>query len=131
MRTLIAGMLAAAALAVAAPSFAQQEDPAATSAPAPATKAKHQTAGAANCQTSKTSSAKNACLKKMHAQAGKSKMSKKATKKPSTKAPAAKPQPGDAAQAAPSRAQPSAAANTPLPAQTGPVAVPALPQKTI
>ena len=69
MRLLIASMAALAAVAFAAPSFAQTEEPATTPAPAPvpATKAKPGTT--AYCQTLKSSTSRSACMKKLHAQA--------------------------------------------------------------
>ena len=69
MRLLIASMAALAAVAFAAPSFAQTEEPATAPAPAPvpATKAKPGTT--AYCQTLKSSTSRSACMKKLHAQA--------------------------------------------------------------
>ena len=67
MRLLIASMAALAAVAFAAPSFAQTEDPGA--APAPVPTAKPKPGSAAYCQKLKTSSSRSACMKKLHAQA--------------------------------------------------------------
>jgi hypothetical protein len=134
MRLLMAGMLAVAAFGLAAPSFAQQEDPAATpapQAPAPVPQTKAKPGTVAYCQSLKGSSQRSSCLKKVHAQAsskGATTVSAKKTKKPST---APKPVQPDAAQTLPPAAAPAAAAAAPPPAPTGPVAVPPLPQKTI
>jgi hypothetical protein len=126
MRLLLASVAALAALAFAAPTYAQQEEPA---TPTPAAKPKPGTA--AYCNTLKTTTSKNACLKRVHAQAS--------PKKPTTTASKAKakklhPPSDTAAQlnppAAPPAATPSPApATAPAPSQT--VAVPPLPQKTI
>ena len=67
MRLLIASMAALAALAFAAPSFAQTEEPSAAPAPVPTTKPKPGTT--AYCQTLKSSTSRSACMKKLHAQA--------------------------------------------------------------
>ncbi len=67
MRLLIASMAAFAAVAFAAPSFAQTEEPSAAPAPVPTAKPKAGTA--AYCQKLKSSSSRSACLKKVHAQA--------------------------------------------------------------
>ena len=126
MRLLIASMAALAAVAFAAPSFAQTEEPATTPAPAPvpATKAKPGTT--AYCQTLKSSSSRSACMKKLHAQATpKATTTKKKTKKTTTAA--TQPEVG---QLAPPPAASSSAPAT-APAQSGTVAVPPLPQKTI
>jgi hypothetical protein len=125
MRLLLASVAALAALAVAAPSYAQ-EDPAAT--PTPAVKPKPGTA--AYCNTLKTTTSKNACLKRVHAQA----TPKKApTSAAATKAKAKKlnPPADTSAQLNTPSATPAAtpAPSTPTPPQT--VAVPPLPQKTI
>jgi hypothetical protein len=124
MRLLIASMAALAAVAFAAPSFAQTEEPATAPAPAPvpATKAKPGTT--AYCQTLKSSSSRSACMKKLHAQATpKATTTKKKTKKTTTAA--TQPEVG---QLAP---PPAASSPAPAPAQSGTVAVPPLPQKTI
>ena len=125
MRLLIASMAALAAVAFAAPSFAQTEEPATAPAPAPvpATKAKPGTT--AYCQTLKSSTSRSACMKKLHAQATpKATTTKKKTKKTTTAA--TQPEVG---QLAP---PPAASSPAPAPAQSGgTVAVPPLPQKTI
>jgi hypothetical protein len=122
MRLLIASMAALAAVAFAAPSFAQTEEPATAPAPAPvpATKAKPGTT--AYCQTLKSSTSRSACMKKLHAQATpKATTTKKKTKKTTTAA--TQPEVGQLA---------PPAASAPAPAQSGgTVAVPPLPQKTI
>jgi hypothetical protein len=129
MRLLIASMAALAAVAFAAPSFAQTEEPATAPAPAPApvpaTKAKPGTT--AYCQTLKSSTSRSACMKKLHAQATpKATTTKKKTKKTTTAA--TQPEVG---QLAPPPAASSSAPAT-APAQSGgTVAVPPLPQKTI
>ena len=88
MRLLIASMAALAAVAFAAPSFAQTEEPATAPAPAPvpATKAKPGTT--AYCQTLKSSTSRSACMKKLHAQATPkaAPTTKKKTKKTTTAA---------------------------------------------
>ena len=117
MRLLLASVAALAAVTFAAPAFAQQEEP---TTPTPVAKPKPGTA--AYCNTLKTTTSKNACLKRVHAQA--------TTKKPptSTKAKAKKlnPPADTSAQLNPPAATPAA---TPTPPQT--VTVPPLPQKTI
>jgi hypothetical protein len=128
MRLLIASMAALAAVAFAAPSFAQTEEPATAPTPAPApvptTKAKPGTT--AYCQTLKSSSSRSACMKKLHAQATPkaAPTTKKKTKKTTTAA--TQPEVGQLA--------PPSAASSPAPAPApsgGTVAVPPLPQKTI
>jgi hypothetical protein len=115
MRLLIASMAALAAVAFAAPSFAQDET---MPAPTPAPTAKPKAASAASCQKLKNASQRNACLKKV-------KVAKASTtKKTKTRKPTAAPAPK----------QPDAAQFTPTPAPSsapGTVAVPPLPQKTI
>jgi hypothetical protein len=123
MRLLIASMAALAAVAFAAPSFAQTEEPATAPAPAPvpATKAKPGTT--AYCQTLKSSTSRSACMKKLHAQAtpkAAPTTTKKKTKKTTTAA--TQPEVGQLA--------PPPAASSPAPTG-GTVAVPPLPQKTI
>jgi hypothetical protein len=125
MRLLIAGMAALAALAFAAPTLAQTEEPSAAPAPVPTTKPKPGTT--AYCQTLKTSTSRSACMKKLHAQAT-PKAAPTTTKKKTKKTTTAATQP-EVGQLAP----PSAASSpAPAPAPTGgTVAVPPLPQKTI
>jgi hypothetical protein len=123
MRLLIASMAALAALAFAAPSFAQTEEPSAAPAPVPTTKPKPGTT--AYCQTLKSSTSRSACMKKLHAQAtpkAAPTTTKKKTKKTTTAA--TQPEVGQLA--------PPATSSAPAPAPTGgTVAVPPLPQKTI
>src|SRR5215813_4404820 len=123
MRLLLASVAALTALAIAAPSYAQ-EDPAAT--PTPAVKPKPGTT--AYCNTLKTTTSKNACLKRVHAQA----TPKKPAATTASKAKAKKLQsPADAS--AQLNAPAATPAATPSPAPTPPqtVTVPPLPQKTI
>ena len=123
MRLLIASVAALVAVAFAAPSFAQDEAPAA--APVPTTKPKPGTS--AYCQTLKSSSSRSACLKKVSASTkaapAATKTAKAKTKKPIS-TPTVPKQP-DSAQLAPP------AAPTSAPAPAGTVAVPPLPSKTI
>jgi hypothetical protein len=127
MRLLLASVAALAAVAFAAPSFAQ-EDPAAAPTPTPVTKPKPGTA--AYCSTLKTSTSKNTCLKRVHAQA--------TPKKAPTSAIASKSKPKKLSPPADTSAQltpPAApAAASPAPSSSAPtqsVAIPPLPQKTI
>ena len=69
MRLLIASMAALAAVAFAAPSFAQNEDPTTAPAPAPVPTTKSKPGTTAYCQTLKSSTSRSACMKKLHAQA--------------------------------------------------------------
>ncbi len=129
MRLLIAGMAALAALAFAAPSYAQDEtpaEPAATPAPAPTAKPKAKHTTAASCQKLKSASSRNACLKKMHAHAAPKAVP--ATKKKTKKATTAANQQPTVGQLVPPAASPAPAAAPPA---SGTVAVPPLPQKTI
>jgi len=123
MRLLFASMAALAALAFAAPSFAQTEEPSAAPAPVPTAKPKPGTT--AYCQTLKSSTSRSACMKKLHAQAtpkAAPTTTKKKTKKTTTTA--SQPEVG--------QLSPPPAASAPAPAPTGgTVAVPPLPQKTI
>lgn len=115
MRLLIAGMAALAAVAFAAPSFAQEET---MPSPTPAPTAKPKAGSTASCNKLKTSSQRNACLKKVSM--AKAQPGKKTTKKsPTLSAP--KSQQPDLGQAPAPSAQPS----------NGTVAVPPLPSKTI
>ena len=114
MRLLIASMAALAAVAFAAPSFAQDE-----TMPAPTAKPKA-SPSAASCNKIKSSSQRSACLKKV--QVAKAQPAKK-TKKP-TATPAAPKSPDVGQLNAP--AAPTAAAPS-----SGPVSVPPLPSKTI
>jgi hypothetical protein len=126
MRLLIASMAALAAVAFAAPSFAQQEDPAAAPVPAPTAKPKPGTA--AYCQKLKSASSRSACMKKLHAKAT-PKAAPTTTKKKTKKTTAAATQPDVGQLSTPAAAAPAPA---PAPAPTGgTVPVPPLPQKTI
>jgi len=125
MRLLIASMAALAAVAFAAPSYAQTPEEA---APAPVPTAKPKAGTAAYCQSLKTSSSRSSCLKKVSAKSapkapGATTTTAKKSKKTTT-TPAAPKQP-DVGQLAPPAAAPAAAA------PSGVVAVPPLPQKTI
>jgi hypothetical protein len=125
MRLLFASMAALAALAFAAPSFAQTEEPSAAPAPVPTTKPKPGTT--AYCQTLKSSTSRSACMKKLHAQAT-PKAAPTTTKKKTKKTTTATSQP-EVGQLSP---PPAASSPAPAPAPTGgTVAVPPLPQKTI
>ena len=122
MRLLIASMAALAALAFAAPSFAQTEEPSAAPAPVPTTKPKPGTT--AYCQTLKSSTSRSACMKKLHAQATPKAAPATTTKKKTKKT-------------TPTASQPEVGQLSPPPATSAPaptggtVAVPPLPQKTI
>ena len=121
MRLLIAGMAALAAVAFAAPSFAQDQDPSAAPAPVPTAKPKPGTA--AYCQSLKTSSSRSSCLKKLSAKSSpKAPTTASAKKTKKTKTPASvEPKQPDVGQLNAPAAAPTA----------GAVAVPPLPQKTI
>lgn len=125
MRLLIASMAALAAVAFAAPSFAQtQED----SAPAPVPTTKPKPGTAAYCQSLKTSSSRSSCLKKLSS-TGKTTTTKatttaKKTKKTTTP-PAAPKQPDVGQLSVPPATAPAATS------PSGGVAVPPLPSKTI
>jgi hypothetical protein len=126
MRLLIASMAALAAVAFAAPSFAQTEEPATAPAPAPVPTTKAKPGTTAYCQTLKSSTSRSACMKKLHAQAT-PKTAPTTTKKKTKKTTTATTQP-EVGQLAP----PAASSPAPAPAPTGgTVAVPPLPQKTI
>jgi hypothetical protein len=118
MRLLIASMAALAAVAFAAPSFAQGET---MPAPTPAPTAKPKAATAASCNKIKNSSQRSACLKKVQV----AKAPKKKTKKTTT-TPAA-PKSPEMGQLPPA----SAPAPTAAAPSSGPVSVPPLPSKTI
>jgi hypothetical protein len=126
MRLLIASVAALAAVAFAAPSFAQTEDPTTAPAPAPVPTIKSKPGTTAYCQTLKSSTSRSACMKKLHAQAT-PKAAPTTTKKKTKKTTTAATQP-EVGQLAP----PAASSPAPAPAPTGgTVAVPPLPQKTI
>ena len=115
MRLLIASMAALAAVAFAAPSFAQDE---AAPSPTPSTTAKPKTATAASCNKIKSSSQRSACLKKVQVA--------KAPKK--TKKTTTAPKSPDVGQLSAPTPAPAPAAAAP---SSGPVSVPPLPSKTI
>jgi len=124
MRLLFASVATLAAVALAAPAFAQDATPAAPT-PTPTTTTKHKPATntAAYCNTLKSAHSKSACLKRVHAQNATPKAGtthKKAKKVDTTKA-------ATSASAAP------APTPAPAPAPSGPqtINVPPLPQKTI
>lgn len=127
MRLLLASVATLAAVALAAPVFAQDATPAAPTTssaptPTPTTTTKHKLAHntAAYCNTLKSSTSKSACLKRVHAQnitpkAGTT-THKKTKKVDATKT-------DTSASAAP--------ASTPAPSTPQTINVPPLPQKTI
>lgn len=121
MRLMLACAAAVAAVAFAAPSFAQEAAPAAAPMTAP-TKPKVGTT--AYCNSLKSTSSKAACLKRLHASAAKPASVRKAKgKKPATDAMAAPKE---------TSAQYSAPAVAPVQqAEPSTIAVPPLPQKTI
>ena len=125
MRLLIASMAALAAVAFAAPSFAQTQD---ESAPAPLPTAKPKPGTAAYCQSLKTSSSRTSCLKKLSSTSKTTTTKATATAKKGKKAttpPAAPKQPDVGQLSVPPASAPAAV--TP----SGSVAVPPLPSKTI
>ena len=114
MRLLLASLAAVAAVAFAAPSFAQDTP----LAPTPTTKpVKHRTATASSCSALKSQSAKAACLKRAHAHAAKPHKTTKKVAKSST-----------ASQPLPAESMPAA---QPAPSQSQTITVPPLPQKTL
>jgi hypothetical protein len=126
MRLLIASLAALAAVAFAAPSYAQDDT---QTAPVPTPTAKPKLGTAAYCQSLKSASSRSSCLKKVSA--------KSAPKAPTTTTAAAKktkkatPTPAAAAKQ-PDVGQLAPPSATPAPAPAGgTVAVPPLPQKTI
>lgn len=116
MRLLIASMAALAAVAFAAPSFAQDET---MPAPTPTAKPKAGTS-AASCSKIKSSSQRTACLKKV--QVAKAQPAKKTKKTGATPAAPKSPEMGQL----PPTSAPAVAAPS-----SGPVSVPPLPSKTI
>jgi hypothetical protein len=126
MRILFASLVAMAAVAIAAPAFAQEAAPA---TPTPTTKSKAKPGTAAYCSTLKSDTSKAACLKRVHAQA--TPAATPTTKPHKTKKGAAKPT--DTAQLSPpTLANPVPATPAPAtPSQPQTIAVPPLPQKTI
>lgn len=116
MRLLIASLAAFCAVALAAPSVAQDIQP----SPAPAAKPKPGTK--AYCTSLKKATSRDACLKKLHASAAKTKTTTKKTK-------AKKPAKADTAEAPMTPAPSTAPSTGPSPPQT--ITVPPLPSKTI
>jgi hypothetical protein len=122
MRLLLASVAALAAVTFAAPAFAQEEP----TTPTPVTKPKPGTA--AYCNTLKSTTSKNACLKRVHAQAT-PKKPPAATTTSKSKTKKLAPPADTAAQLSAPASTPAATPASPTPPQT--VAVPPLPQKTI
>jgi hypothetical protein len=122
MRLLLASVAALAAVTLAVPSFAQ-EVPA---TPTPAAKPKPGTA--AYCNTLKSATSKNACLKRVHAQATPAKAPMTAAATPKSKAKKLTPPADSSAQLTAPASTPAA---TPGPAPSQTITVPPLPQKTI
>jgi len=123
MRLLLSSVAALAAVTLAVPSFAQ-EVPA---TPTPAAKPKPGTA--AYCNTLKSATSKNACLKRVHAQATPAKApTTAAAATPKSKAKKLTPPADTAAQLTAPASTPAA---TPAPAPSQTITVPPLPQKTI
>ena len=121
MRLLLASVAALAAVTLAVPSFAQEVP--ATPTPTPAAKPKPGTV--AYCNTLKSATSKNTCLKRVHAQATPTKAPAATTK---SKAKKLTPPADTSAQLNPPASTPAA---TPAPPPPQTVAVPPLPQKTI
>jgi hypothetical protein len=117
MRLLLASVATLAAVALAAPSFAQQE-----TAPTPAPVAKPKQGTTAYCNSLKSASSRSSCLKRGHASTSKTSTTASASKK--TKAKKVDPTKTDTSASATPASTQSA-----LPPQT--VDVPPLPQKTI
>jgi len=118
MRLLIASVAAFAAVAFAAPSFAQET---VAPAPTPTTTAKPKPGTSAYCNTLKSSTSKSSCLKKVHASA----------KSPSHKPKAKKVDPAKTDTSAQYTSPPPAATPAQAPSTSQTVAIPPLPQKTI
>jgi hypothetical protein len=121
MRLLLTSVAALAAVTLAVPSFAQ-EVPA---TPTPAAKPKPGTA--AYCNTLKSATSKNACLKRVHAQATPIKAPATTTKSKAKKLAA----PADTSAQLSAPASTPAATPAPAPAPSQTITVPPLPQKTI
>src|SRR5437764_14381049 len=113
MRLLLASVAALAALTLAAPSFAQEA--ATTPTPTPTVKPKPGTA--AYCNTLKSATSKNACLKRVHAQATPAKPPATATKSKTKKLTP----PADTSAQLTAPAGTPAATPAPAPSQTTPV----------
>ncbi len=127
LRTLFASLATVAAVALAMPVLAQTE--ATPAAPTPAAKPKQGTT--AYCQTLKSASSRDACLKRVQAQAApKKKPPAKATAQKTKKKPSENPPAAMApATTNPGQVQAAAPPATPAPPQT--IVIPPLPQKTI
>lgn len=124
LRTLFASVAAVVAVAIATPVFAQTE-----ASPAPAAKPKQGTT--AYCQTLKSASSRDACLKRVQANAAsKKKAPAKTTAQKTKKKPVENPPAAMApATTNPGQVQAAAPPATPAPPQT--IVIPPLPQKTI
>ena len=122
MRLLFASVAALAAVTLAVPSFAQEIP----TTPTPAAKPKPGTA--AYCNTLKSATSKNACLKRVHAQATPIKAPTAAAATPKSKAKKLTP-PADTSAQLTAPASTPAATPSPAPSQT--ITVPPRPQKTI
>jgi len=114
MRLLIASVAAFAAVAFAAPSFAQE-----AAAPTPTPVAKPKPGTSAYCNTLKSSTSKSSCLKRVHASA----------KAPHKAAKAKKVDPAKTDTSAQFTSPPATPTQAPSTSQN--VAIPPLPQKTI
>ena len=122
MRLLLASVATLAAVAFAAPAFAQETAPAAT--PTPIAKPKPGTT--AYCNTLKSATSKSACLKRVHAQAATPKSPSGSTTQKKAKKLEAPKTDTSAQMTPPASAAPASGA---MPSQT--INVPPLPQKTI
>jgi hypothetical protein len=122
MRLLLASVATLAAVALAAPAFAQDAVPATT--PTPLTTSKPKPGTAAYCNTLKSATSKSACLKRVHAQAA----TPKAPSGSTTHKKAKKPEAPKADTSASAASAPAATSGASAP-QT--INVPPLPQKTI
>jgi len=118
MRLLLASVATLAAVAFAAPSYAQQE-----AAPTPTPIAKPKPGTTAYCNTLKSASSRSACLKRVHASAPKAAPAATTASKKTKAKKLDAPKTDTSASAAPASTQST------LPPQT--VNIPALPQKTI
>ena len=122
MRLLLASVATLAAVAFAAPSYAQQE-----TAPTPTPIAKPKPGTTAYCNTLKSANSRSACLKRVHASAPKAAPATTTTAK-KTKAKKLEAPKSDSS-ASLTDTPGATAAHAPSPPQT--VSIPPLPQKTI
>ena len=122
MRLLLASVATLAAVALAAPAFAQDATPVAPTPTTTTTKHKPATNTAAYCNTLKSAHSKSACLKRVHAQNTTPKAG--TTHKAKAKKPTADTTKTDTSASA-------APATTPAPSGPQTINVPPLPQKTI